>query len=133
MAAGYYPGAAQGYGGSAGYGMNGYNNGYNPAMGEQWKRERRRVFRLYFSELKLDFRRLHAEARVLVAQADADSADLVTILMRQRWQFLQATAGLEVRLALSALGIGTVDAAPLLALLEAMRTDLVRHGVPQAA
>ncbi len=107
--------------------------GYNPAMGKQWKRERRRVFRLYFGELKLDFRHLHAAARALVAQADADSADLVNVLLRQRWLFLQATAGLEVRLALSALGIGNVDAAPLLALLEAMRTDLVRHGVPQAA
>jgi hypothetical protein len=107
--------------------------GYSPALGKQWKRERRRIFRLYFNELKLDFRRLHAAARALVAQADADSADLVTILMRQRWQFLQATAGLEVRLALAAAGIGKVDAAPLLALLDSMRMDLVRHGVPQAA
>jgi hypothetical protein len=107
--------------------------GYRREMGERWKRERRRIFRLYFKELKRDFRRLHAEARGLVARADADSADLVRVLMHQRWTFLRATAHLEFRLALAWVGIGKVDAAPLIELMEAMRANVSRLGAVQAA
>jgi len=107
--------------------------GYREHMGERWKRERRRIFRLYLAELKRDFRRLHAKARLLVAHADADSADLVRILLRQRWTFAWAAANLQVRLALAWAGIGKVDAAPLIDLLEAMRADVSRRAALHAA
>src|SRR5579863_311793 len=50
--------------------------GYRAEMGVRWKRERRRIFRLYLAELKADFRRLHIHARELVAGSGsgADSA-----------------------------------------------------------
>jgi len=101
--------------------------GYDSKMGARWKRERRRVFRLYLAELKRDFWRLHAEARSLVAHAGADSGDLVTSLMWQQWSFLRASASLEMRLAFEWAGIGKIDAAPLLELLEAMRIDLAHR------
>jgi len=107
--------------------------GYQPEIGARWKRERRRIFRLYLDELKRDFQRLHAEARVMAANADAESAELVGILMRQQVAFVRAMAGLEVRLALRAVGIGKVDVRPLIELLEAMRVDLARFSTPQAA
>ena len=107
--------------------------GYRPAISRQWKAERRRIFRLYLTELKGDFRALHAQARRLVANAGGDSQDLVTTLMRQRWFFLRATSQLEFRLAMVAIGIGQVDVGPLLELLETMRVDLTRRGLPQAA
>jgi hypothetical protein len=107
--------------------------GYRSEIGKRWKRERRRLFRLYLTDLKNDFRRLHMEARRLVTHADAESADLVNMLVRQRWVFLRATTMLEIRLALAMIGVGRVDAAPLLSLLEAMRADLMLHGVPQTA
>jgi hypothetical protein len=107
--------------------------GYEPELGARWKRERRRIFRLYLDELKRDFQRLHAEARVMAANADAESAELVGILMRQQVTFWRAMAGLEVRLALRAAGIGKVNVRPLLELLEAMRADLARVSAPQAA
>jgi hypothetical protein len=103
--------------------------GYRPAMGVRWKRERHRIFRLYFTELKADFHRLHAQARRLVAHADRGSADLVGALMHERWVFTWATLRLEFRLALAWAGIGEVDARPLLALVEAMRADLSRRSV----
>src|SRR6266853_5088246 len=87
--------------------------GYKPEIGARWKRERRRIFRLYLDELKRDFRRLHAEARVMAAKADAESAELVGILMRQQVAFWRAMAVLEVRLALRAAGIGKVNVRPL--------------------
>jgi hypothetical protein len=107
--------------------------GYQPEIGARWKRERRRIFRLYLDELKRDFQRLHAEARAMAANADAESAELVGILMRQQFAFVCAVAGLEVRLALRAVGIGKIDVRPLIELLEAMRVDLARFSTPQAA
>ena len=107
--------------------------GYRAEMGDRWERERLRIFRLYFAELKYDFRRLHAKARLLVAHTDADSADLVRILLRQRWTFAWAAASLQVRLALAWAGIGKVDATPLIELLEAMRADVSRHATLHAA
>jgi hypothetical protein len=107
--------------------------GYQPEIGARWKRERRRIFRLYLDELKRDFQRLHAQARVMAAHADAESAELVGILMRQQFAFWRAMAGLELRLALQTAGIGKVDVHPLMERLEAMRVDLARFSAPQAA
>ena len=107
--------------------------GYHPGMGARWKRERRRIFRLYLAELKRDFWRLHAQARNLVAHSPEGSSELVTALMGQVWTFRWAMAGLEMRLALDWAGIGRVDAAPLLELLEAMRADLARRTTLHAA
>jgi len=106
--------------------------GYRREMGAGWKRERYRLFRLYLSELKRDFRRLHAQARSLVAHSDADSAGLVGVLMRQELTFLRALAGLEFRLLLQRAGVGKVNAAPLIELLEAMRLDLAYRTAPHA-
>lgn len=101
--------------------------GYRAAMSARWKRERRRVFRLYLHELKSDFRRLHAQARAMVAQSGAESAGLVEVLMKQQMIFLRATTALEFRLALQAMGIGQVDVASFMQLIEAMRVDLAQR------
>ena len=106
--------------------------GYRAEMGERWKRERRRIFRLYLAELKADFRRLHAHARELVAASGADSAGLVDVLMKQQITFLMATTALEFRLALQGIGVGKVDITPLIELIEAMRVDLAQRAAPHA-
>lgn len=107
--------------------------GYRAAMGARWKRERRRLFRRYLRELKSDFRRLHAQAREMVAQSGAESAGLVEVLMKQQMIFLRATTALEFRLALQAMGIGKVDVAPFMQLIEAMRVDLAQRTGPLTA
>ena len=107
--------------------------GYRAEMGARWKRERRRIFRLYLAELKADFRRLHAHAREVVAGSGADSAALVEVLMKQQLTFLMATTALEFRLALQWIGVGKVDITPLIELVEAMRLDLARRTAPHAA
>jgi hypothetical protein len=106
--------------------------GYRAEIGERWKRERRRIFRLYLAELKADFRRLHAHARELVAGSGADSGPLVEVLMKQQVTFLMATTALEFRLALQQIGIGKVDITPLIQLVEAMRMDLAQLTAPHA-
>lgn len=70
--------------------------GHRPEMDIRWRQERYRLFRLYLSELKLDFRRLHAKARALVAQSDAESADLVGVLMRQDSDVSVGAGGLGI-------------------------------------
>jgi hypothetical protein len=106
--------------------------GYRAEMGERWKRERRRIFRLYLAELKADFRKLHAHARELVAASGADSAGLVELLMKQQFTFMMATTALEFRLALQWIGIGRADITPLIQLIEAMRIDLAQRTAPHA-
>jgi len=106
--------------------------GYRAEMGARWKRERRRIFRLYLAELKADFRKLHAQARELVAGSEADSAALVEVLMKQQFTFMMATTALEFRLALQWIGIGRVDIRPLVELIEAMRIDLAQRTAPHA-
>jgi len=106
--------------------------GYRAEMGARWKRERRRIFRVYLAELKADFRRLHAHARKLLAESGADSAALVEVLMKQQFTFLMATTALEFRLALQWIGIGRVDVTPLIELVEAMRVDLMQRTAPHA-
>ena len=107
--------------------------GYRAEMGVRWKRERRRIFRLYLHELKSDFRRLHEQAREMVAQSGADSADLVAVLLKQQTTFWRAAVALETRLALESMGIGKVDVAPLMQLIEQMRVDLAQRTAPLTA
>ena len=106
--------------------------GYRAEMGARWKRERRRIFRLYLAELKADFRRLHTHARELVASSEADSAALVEVLVKQQFTFMMATTALEFRLALQRIGVGHVDITPLIELVEAMRVDLAQRTAPHA-
>jgi len=107
--------------------------GYRPEIGVRWERERRRIFRCYLSELKTDFRHLHAQARELVADSEAASADLVEILMKQQITFMRATMALECRLLLQRVGWAKPDIAPLLRLIEAMRADLAQRTSPLPA
>jgi hypothetical protein len=100
--------------------------GYRSEMGAEFRRERRRIFRLYLRELSRDFHRLHAEAREIVADSDAEHAELVELLLRQQVRFIRFRAGLEVRLALGRLGLGKVDVRTLVDGIEAMRLDLAR-------
>jgi hypothetical protein len=106
--------------------------GYRAEMGERWKRERRRIFRLYLAELKADFHRLHAHARQLVAASGADSAPVLEVLVKQQFTFMMATTSLEFRLALQWIGIGKVDITALIQMVEAMRVDLSQRTAPHA-
>ena len=104
-----------------------------PKMAAQWERDRRRIFGLYLKDLCADFRRLHARARVLVAESPEQYSDLVPLLMRQQIYFWRAMAGVELRLALSAVGLAHVDVRRLLEALEGMHSEILRLAAPAAA
>jgi hypothetical protein len=92
----------------------------------RWDRARHRVFRQYLRDLSVDFNRLHAHARALVSESPEQYSDLVGMLMRQQVAFLRAMAGVELRLALHSVGIGTVDVRRLIGVIDSMRLELER-------
>lgn len=106
--------------------------GYRPEIGTKFKRDRKRIFRLYLRELSADFHRLHADARKAVSDAGPEHAELVGILLRQQAAFWLAIAGIELRLLLGPV-TGGIDARGLIESIETMRIDLARFAVPAAS
>jgi hypothetical protein len=93
-------------------------------MAARWARARRRIFRLYLRDLASDFGHLHAEVRALVAESPEQYSPLIGVLMRQQITFLRAMAEMEIRLALSPVGLVRVDPRKLIQTIEAMRREL---------
>ena len=106
--------------------------GYRPEIGLKFKRDRKRIFRLYLRELSVDFHRLHADARKAVSGAGPEHAELVGILLRQQASFRMAVAVIELRLLLGPV-TGRIDARGLIESIETMRIDLARFAVPAAS
>jgi hypothetical protein len=107
--------------------------GCRPQLAARWERERRRIFRLYLREAAADFRRMHAEARLLLAGAPEQYSDLVGVLMRQQVTFWRTLSVIETRLALNTLGLGKIDGSRIAALIEAMRAEVNRSVTPVSA
>ncbi len=106
--------------------------GFTPADGKRWKRDSLRIFRLYLCQLTRDFHALHARARALMVASGSESPELAATLVRQQAAFWRARLALEGRLLLLSCGVGTVDVAPLLRMIEAMQVDLSRL-IPEPA
>ena len=107
--------------------------GFKPEIGRKLRSERRRIFRLYLRSIAQDFRRLHAEAREMVAASGAEHAGLVGLLMKQQLKFWQAMTAIELRLAVEWTGLSKIDARGLIEAVEAMRIDLARLSSPATA
>jgi len=97
--------------------------GYSPGLSKRLKAARRRIFRQYLRCLGRDFDRLHAAARFLSVHAPQDRPDLAVALFRQKLLFRQALLMVHGRLALQAVGIGTVEISRLIQALEGMGTQ----------
>jgi hypothetical protein len=107
--------------------------GFKPAMGKEFSRERRRIFRLYLRELAADFYRLHAEARLIAASLPADHAPLVGVLIRQQIRFWYEMTAIELRLSLGWASSGTIRARALVEAISAMHIEISRLAIPEAA
>ena len=98
--------------------------GFHPKIYGKLQAERRRVFRHYLRCLRKDFNRLSTAAKTLVLMAPQDRPDLARNILKQRLMFSWALCGVEVRLALQTLGLGTVDVRGLVGAMESMREQL---------
>ena len=108
--------------------------GYSPEVGKKFVRERKRIFRLYLGELVQEFRRLHADARAMVATLPSEHSALVGVLLRQQVQFWYQVTTIELRLSLGAMGMGSrSDAQGLIESISRMHNELIQLAATSAA
>ncbi len=98
--------------------------GFHPKIYGKLQAERRRVFRHYLRCLRKDFGRLSTAAKTLLLMAPQDRPDLARNILKQRMMFSVALWTVQVRLALQAAGLGTVDVRRLVGTMESMREQL---------
>jgi len=98
--------------------------GYTQDLGRRFRAERRRVFRVYLSNLVRDFERLHRAARVLVLNAPEDRPDFAAALVRQRILFERTMILVRWRLFLNLLSGAEVDVSGLVRTLDAMSVQV---------
>ena len=98
--------------------------GYRPGIGRRFRRNRRRIFRLYLRELTGEFHQLHAAARKAVAVSPAEHAEFVGALLLQQVVFWRTLFLLELRLIVP--WRARVDAAGLVRTVESLHAGLHR-------
>jgi hypothetical protein len=96
----------------------------NSALYKKARAERRKLFRSYLACLTKDYARLLAALRMVVVKSSIDRPDLVRALAKNRTLFALAVCRVEVKLALHAAGIGTVDVSGLVEAFEMMRKQV---------
>jgi hypothetical protein len=90
-------------------------------------RARRRVlFRMYLRRLTQEFNTAHEALEMVLVGASIDRPDLVGDLNRQRLLFYRGLIGVEVRLALNALGFDAMPSLDLLRPLERLHIEFCR-------
>lgn len=99
--------------------------GYRREIGKKFRRERRKLIRLYLSDLAVDFRSLHAAARQMVASSGEENAELVGSLLRQQISFWRAITAIELRLLAGSVGC-SADIRSLIDSMEVMRAEMSR-------
>jgi hypothetical protein len=109
--------------------------GYRPEIGVRFKKDRRRIFRMYLHELAADFHSLHASARRMVAESPETDSARVGALMRQQITFWRTMLVIEVRLLVpgSSNVLSNVDVRGLVNAMEAIRLDLANLAAAQSA
>jgi hypothetical protein len=104
-----------------------------PEIAARWNHARRRIIRMYLKDLAADFRRLHADARALVAESPEQNSELVNVLMKQQLVFWREMFGVELWLMASWLGIGRGSAGRLVEAIAAMQAEIARTMTPTPA
>jgi hypothetical protein len=107
--------------------------GFDSSIYKKLRRERLAIFEQYLGRLILDFKKLHATARFLIAQSDVDRSDVAMQLIRLRWMFALNVVNVQIRFQLCRLGLGTVHAQVLIARLQQLNEQLGGLALPASA
>jgi hypothetical protein len=99
--------------------------GYDDSIGRRLRVERQRIFRGYLRNLIRDYHRLHLAARVAILFGEQEHSDLAARLLWHKIEFAFNLMRVEFRLALYAVGIGTVDVRGLLGSVEAFKDQVL--------
>ena len=87
---------------------------------KQFRRERRRLFGRYLSNLQADFWSLHSAARELLIQAPSDRPELAAAIMRQQFAFQRAVWSIRLGLLVPGFNGAAAEVSRLLDLTENM-------------
>ncbi len=90
-------------------------------------------FRSYLNDMRLDFNRVDFKMRYLLLSASAEDADLVQQLNGLKFSFQIQVWRVEFQLLAFRLGLGAVDTAPLIEMLEQFEASLTRRPTASAA
>jgi hypothetical protein len=104
---------------------------FKPAMTVHLRVQRSRVFRGYLRCLTADFSRVCTALKLVMLESGSGRPDLASVLLHYQFMFASGLAFVQVRLFLYRWGLGTVDAASLVKLFDAMRLEL-QSVVPMA-
>ncbi len=98
--------------------------GFDESLYRKLRRERLHIFRQYLLRLIIDFNRLHAVARMILARGNQDRSDVVGKLMRLKFQFSLAVFQAECSYLLCCVGFRFLAVRRLIAVLESMSMEL---------
>lgn len=96
----------------------------SPARREQFRAERRRLFREYLRLISSDFSRLSQGVRLAVVHASEDRSSEISQLLKLEWALRKLLWQAELRLAFHWLGVQPVDATQLINALQGFEFSL---------
>lgn len=99
------------------------NDAGDPKLMRRMRSQRRAIFRGYLRSLRRDHAMLCDCVRALIVQADTDQAELVSNLYKMETSFRFLVLGVNVRLALHALGANHVAVWGLMDCFEKLRSQ----------
>jgi hypothetical protein len=107
--------------------------GFDESLHRKLRRERLHIYRQYLIRLIVDFNRLHAIARMILARSDRDRSDCVAKLMKLKLQFSFAVLQAECSYHLCCLGFRFLAARRAISILESMSLELAALSAAQTA
>jgi hypothetical protein len=107
--------------------------GFDLALYKKLRRERLRIFRQYMNRLIADYHRLHAVARVLLADSSYDRSDTLLRLVLLRANFAAAVFRAEGNYLLCCLGFRTLEVRALLVRLQQLNAQVAAMSAFRAA
>lgn len=107
--------------------------GFDESLYKKLRRERLHIFRQYLLRLILDFNRLHALARMILAHSSQDRSDVVAKILGLKIRFSLAVLQAEASYFLCLIGFRFLAVRRLLATLEEMSLQLASLSTAQPA
>ena len=83
--------------------------GFTPQMAAKFRAQRCRIFRGYLRSMQVDFGRICAVLKIVMAQSQQDRSDLASALVRSQITFTCRMVAIQFRLWLYRWGFGKVE------------------------
>ena len=111
------------------YEFLGNQPGFSPRVARRFRAMRRRILRLYLTDLDRDFENIYAVAKLCLLHSAEDRPGLALTLLRQKWTFHYAITSAYVRSMLQPLGLRRLDMRALVDAVDAMYGQLRQSNV----